>query len=65
LVVENGNWGYNNSVLKSISVNDSITGRKKNVQGAFEISVGGVLAVINNTKYDTMGQSGALQRRIK
>ena len=65
LIVENENWSEETSVLKSISGNDSLPGRKKHIQGSFEVNVSGVLAIFNNSKFNTRDESGAVQRRLK
>ena len=65
LILEADSWVDDMSILKSISGGDTIPGRKKHVQGSFEVNIEGILAIFNNSKFNTRDESGAIQRRLK
>ena len=65
LIAENENWSDDTSILKNITGGDTLPGRKKHLQGSFEVNISGVLAIFNNSKFNTRDESGAIQRRIK
>lgn len=65
IISENEKWSEDTSVLKNISGGDTLAGRKKHVQGSFEVIISGVLAIFNNSKFNTRDDTGAIERRIK
>jgi len=65
LISESSTKIGNTSVLKSISGGDTLAGRKKHIQGSYEVIIKGVVVIFNNEKFQTTDNSGAIYRRIK
>lgn len=65
LVSESSSKLVDTAVLKKISGGDPLSGRKKHVQGSFDIFVEGVVVIFNNDNFDAHDDSGALIRRIR